>query len=138
MTAVTRLVTRADLDGTSSNARQLSVSARLTAELGDGRSLTLLDDRGWSCSLHGAGVDEAADIRAWVSVEEVEETARVVVGPDEPIDGQTDAEAAAAHWSYLADILARHGAHADAEELARLPHDVVLSERLRTWIARAS
>lgn len=131
MTVVTRLVTHADLDGSATDARQLSVSARLEAVLADGRSLVLLDDRGWGASLPAGG----GDIRAWISVEEVERTARVVVGPDEPAEGETPEQSAAGHWGSLARSLARRGVDVDARELARLPHEVVLSDRLRAWLA---
>ncbi|MEU5108462.1 hypothetical protein AB0H07_40440 [Streptomyces sp. NPDC021354] len=128
MTAVTRLVTHADLDVSATGARQMSVLVRLEAVLADGRSLVLLNDRGWSSS-------GPADIRARISVEDIERTARMVVGPDEPFDGKTDEQMAADHWSSLASILGRQGVDVDAQELERLPHDVVLSERLRAWIA---
>jgi hypothetical protein len=128
MTVVTRLVTHAELDEVATDARQLSVSARLEAVLADGRSLVLLDDRGWS-------VSGPVDIRARISAEDVESDTRMVVGPDEPFDGQTHEQAAADHWSSLAGILGQQGVNVDARELARLPHDVVLSERLRAWIA---
>ncbi|GAB2896493.1 hypothetical protein [Streptomyces mayteni] len=130
MTGVRRLVTRAELDETVTDARQMSVSARLEAVLADGRALVLLADRGWSSSPVGE-----ADIRDWTSVEEIEDTARTVVGPDEPFDGQTQEQAAAAHWSALAGILARQGVAADPLELARLPHDVVIGTGLRAWLA---
>ncbi|WP_207930260.1 hypothetical protein [Streptomyces hainanensis] len=129
MTVVNRLVTHAELDEAHTAARQLSVSARLEAVLADGRALVLLADRGWSSSLIGA-----ADLRDGTSVEDIVDTARTVVGPDEPIDGQSQEQAAAAHWSALADILARQGVDADPRELARLPHDVVLGARLRDWL----
>jgi hypothetical protein len=35
-----------------------------------------------------------------------------------------------AHWTYLQQIAERQGVPTDAAELRRLPHDVVLSERL--------
>ncbi|MFG2140212.1 hypothetical protein [Streptomyces sp. NPDC048650] len=132
MTVATGLITRVDLDEVASGARQMSVSARLEAVIADGRRLVLLDNRGWSSSLHGGGVD----LRAWISVEDIESTARVVVGPDEPSDGETYEQQAADHWGTLADLLRRHGVDVDAQELERLPHDVVLSQRLRAWIAR--
>ncbi|MEU9113558.1 hypothetical protein AB0D04_17680 [Streptomyces sp. NPDC048483] len=134
MTVVTRLVAHADLDDVATDARQMSVSVRLVAVLADGRSLVLLDDRGWSSSLHGGGVD----LRAWISAEDVERTARAVVGPDEPSDGETPEQAAAGHWGSLAAIFGRQGVEVDPRELERLAHDVVLSERLRAWIARAA
>jgi hypothetical protein len=40
------------------------------------------------------------------------------------------------HWAVLAETLARHGVVADAQELSRLPHDVVLGERLLARIGR--
>lgn len=130
MTGVTRLVTHADLDpgATGAGTRQMSVSARLEAVLGDGRSVVLLDDRGWSSS-------GPADIRALISAEDVERTARMVVGPDEPFDAMTDEQMAAGHWGFLAGVLRRQGVDVDARELERLPHDVVIGERLRAWIA---
>ena len=133
MTAVTRLVTHAELDQADTNARQLSVSARLEAALADGRSVVLLDDRGWSSFLSGDG----ADIREWASAEDIADTARMVVGPDGPFDGQTEEQAEAAHWAALADILKRHGVDASGSELARLPHDVTFGDRLRAWMAGA-
>ncbi|MFD6243689.1 hypothetical protein [Streptomyces roseolus] len=124
----TRLVTRVELDEARTTDRQLSVSARLEAELPDGRSLVLLDDRGWSESVLGDG-----DIRAHLTRASVEDDARTVVGPDEPYGEETQEQAAAGHWAALAGILARQGVDADPTALAGLPHDVVLGERLRTW-----
>ncbi|MGK5631553.1 hypothetical protein [Streptomyces sp. URMC 123] len=134
MTAVIRLVTYTDLVEENTNARQMSVSAQLEAELADGRSVVLLYDRGWGATLGGVGPDEPVDIRAWVSVEEIETDARMVVGPDEPLEGRTYEETEASYWASLAKDLLRQGVEVDARELARLPHDVVLSERLRAWV----
>jgi hypothetical protein len=106
--------------------RQVSVSATLSAVLDDGHRILLLDDRGWGSTQH---LDAT-------TVEEIEDTARTVVGPDEPIEGQTYAEVAAAHWAHLATLLSRQGLIADAGELRSLPHDVVLSERLRARVRR--
>lgn len=129
---VTRLVTHAELVERDSTRRRLSVSARLAAELSDGRRVVLLDDRGWSASLSGAG-----DVGAYTTVEDVAEVARTVVGPDEPIAerGETQAGMAADHWGFLAERLARHGVTVDGPALERAPHDVVLSARLRARLA---
>jgi hypothetical protein len=62
VTAVARLVTRVDTDDDGSDPRRMSVSARLDAELADGRSVVLLNDRGWSGT---AGW-------AWTSAQEIE------------------------------------------------------------------
>jgi hypothetical protein len=142
MTPVARLVTWVDVDDRSAHPGQVSISARHEAVLVDGRCVLLLADRGWSSSLLTAGGDAgsaraaAPDIWASMSVEEIDETARVVVGPDEPASGRSQEDAEADHWSYLDDILGQNGVVADAVELRRLPHDVVLSERLLARVGR--
>ena len=120
---VTRLVTFVDVGGDVADARQMSVSARHEAVLVNGRRVLLLDDRGWSSS-------RPPDVWAVTSVEEIVDTARMVVGPDEPFGGHSQEDMEADHWAHLAEVLRQHGIVADALELKRLPHDVVLSERL--------
>ena len=122
---VTRLVTFVDLNPDSDRLHpgQMSVSARLDAVLADGGRVVLLDDRGWS----GSG---PPDIWARESVEEIEFTARTVVGPDEPPPERGYEEEAAGHWANLAGTLQRQGVVVEGPELAQLPHDVVLSDRL--------
>ena len=127
--AVARLVTFVDVGDEMFPARQMSVSARHEAVLVDGCRLLLLDDRGWSASRNDE-LDPWAD----TSVEEIEETARVVVGPDEPFGGRSQQDMEADHWTYLAGILQRQGVVVDALELRALPHEVVLSERLRARV----
>lgn len=73
---------------------------------------------------------------ALTSVEDIEETARVVVGPDEPPDGYSQEEMEASHWDYLAGVLREQSVVVDAQELKQLPHDVVISERLLARIGR--
>jgi hypothetical protein len=140
MAAVTHLVTLVDFNHDVVDPRRMSVSARHEAVLADGRRVLLLDDRGWTAAaLTASWVGEVPDGDSWrdqtdiwavTSAEDVEETARVVVGPDEPPDGHSQADAEADHWAYLADVLRQQGVVVDAMELKRLPHDVVLSERL--------
>lgn len=66
------------------------------------------------------------------SVEEIEQVARMVVGPDE--DGpETDAS----HWAHLADVLREQGVLVDTGQLRRLQHDVELSEHVRARITGA-
>jgi hypothetical protein len=67
-----------------------------------------------------------------MSLEEVEQTARLVVGRDEPAKDSSYEQAEADHWAYLAGILAKAGVVVDPLELRGLPHEVVLSERL--WV----
>ena len=130
MDSVVRLVTLIDADDGFSSDRQISISARHEAELADGRRVLLLDDRGWSSS-------GPSGIWSSTSVEDLESTARTVVGPDEPFAGHTSADMAAGHWAALAGRLAHHGIAVDAALLERLPHDVVLSDGLRERLARA-
>lgn len=105
----------------------MSLSALHLAVLDDGRRLTLLDDRGWARS-------GPPDIWHRTSVEELEEDARMVVGPDEPYGSHSQADMEADHWADLAGILRQQSVLVDVEGLSRLPHDVELSERLRTSI----
>lgn len=58
-------------------------------------------------------------------------TARVVVGPDEPFEDRSFEDMATDHWAHLCDVLSARGITTDPLELRQLPHDVVLSERLR-------
>ena len=126
MPDVVRLETIADLQR-AENARDMSVSARLEAVLADGRRIVLLDGRGWTASLRGSGVD------VWATTSEVEiaETASAVVGPDEAHGGRSQGEMDAGHWTTLAETLRAQGVDVTGDDLRRLPHDVVLSERLR-------
>jgi hypothetical protein len=145
MAVVARLVTLVDVRGEVTDPRQMSVSALHEAVLEDGRRVLLLDDRGWTSAALTASWGEVPDgesrrdqLDTWAltSVEDIEETARVVVGPDEPPDGYSQEEAETDHWAYLADVLRKQGVVVDALELKRLPHDVVLSERLLARIGR--
>lgn len=118
-----RLVTFVDADDDAADVRTISVSARHEAMLLDGRRVLLLDDRGWT-------VSGPPDVWARTSTEEIADTTRTVVGPDEPFGGRSHEDMETAHWAQLAEILHQQGIVADALELKRLPHDVVLSERL--------
>ena len=133
MAAVGRLVTSVELEEPA-NPGGISLSALHEAELADGRRVLLLDDRGWSLgppTIYGDGGGEPApDIWSVTTREELEHDARMVVGPDEPVEGDTQADAEAHHWTYLAGILERQGISVGASDLKQLPHDVVLSERL--------
>ncbi len=127
-----RLVTFIELD--QPGADQLAFSARLSAELDDGRLVPLLTDRGWAQSGPRPG---GGDPWAGVSERELADAARTVVGPDEPPPGRTQDEEDALHWRALAARLGPHGVAADGEGLRRLPHDVELSERVRTRLPQS-
>jgi len=129
MPDVVRLETVTDLQR-AGNDRDMSVSARLEAVLADGRRVVLLDGRGWTSSLRGFRADDM-DVWATSSEAEIAETARAVVGPDEAYGGRSQSEMDAGHWTTLAETLRAEGVEAGADDLRRLPHDVVLTERLR-------
>jgi hypothetical protein len=134
MSVVAGLVTLVDLRDDDLGG-QMSFSARHEAALEDGRHLLLLDDRGWTSSLLRTTADsdfarDVPDFWATTSRVEIEETARFVVGPDEPFDGRSQEDMEGDHWAYLAGILRQQGVAADADELKGLPHDVVLSKRV--------
>lgn len=124
MAVVTRLVTFVDIRDPAAPGH-MSVSARHEAVLSDGTRVLLLDDRGWSSSSKSG-----LDVWASTSVEEIETTARTVVGPDEPFGERSQEEMEAAHWSCLADVLREQGVVVDATSLRRLPHDVVVAPRV--------
>lgn len=128
---VTRLVTFVEVDDTVADPRQMSVSARHEAVLTNGASVLLLADRGWSSS-------GPTNIWARTSVEEIADTARMVVGADEPFGGRSQKDMETDHWSSLAAVLQDHGVDVDAIELGRLPHDVVLGEQLLARIGHQS
>jgi hypothetical protein len=109
----------------------------------------LLDDRGWVSSVltafqagdasdRDSRREQQSDIWAMTSVEDIEQTARMVVGPDEPFDGFSQEDAEQGHWAYLSDVLRQHGVVVEALDLRRLPHDVVLSERLLARVGRSA
>jgi hypothetical protein len=137
--SVARLVTFVDLRE-ETEASQLSVSARHEAVLGDGRHVLLLGDRGRSASLRSAvrpgrsSEDNEPNVWAATSVEDIVETARTVVGPDEPFEGRSPESMEEDYWAHLAGLLEQQGIPVDALELKRLPHRVELSEGLRARV----
>lgn len=135
-----RLVTSVELDD-AGDPRAQSFSALHEAVLADGRRVTLLDDRGWSQSVlrfYGRTVTAIEALEAWSSVtrEEIEREARTVVGPDEAFDGHSPEDMEDGHWEYLAGVLRAHGISTEPAELRRLPHEVVLGERLLAALHR--
>lgn len=119
MPSVTRLRTLADVIDHDA-ASSVNVSVTHLAVLDDGRRVTLLDDRGLSSS------------GGWssVSIAEVEDFARMVMSPDEPLDGRSHDDMKADHWAHLEEVLASLGVSVTNRELRRLPHEIVLGERL--------
>lgn len=120
MRSVRRLLIFADLG--DRDGRGHSISARLVAELADRSHVVLLDDRGWT-SGHGGATGH--------SPQEVEMTARMVVGPDEPWGDKTRAQMESDHWATLQRKLQDAGVATDGTALRALHHDVEISHRLR-------
>jgi hypothetical protein len=85
--------------------------------LWDGRRGLLLDDRGW-------GASGPPDIWAVTSVEEIVDTARTVVGPDEPFEEGSHEDWRQTTGPTWPRSSGSRGIAADALELPRLPHDV--------------
>jgi hypothetical protein len=135
MPRVIRVVTLVDVvDGTQ--PRSTSFSARHEAVLDDGGRVLLLDDRGWSETLGGAAA--GLELLPLLSRDDIAETARMVVGPDEAFEGHSQDDMDTDHWNSLAEKLRATGVNADAGDLRRLPHDVVLSEALLALLGRRS
>ncbi len=134
MAAVVRLMTVVELHE-DRDPLEMSVAARHEAVLDNGRRVVLLGDRGWTEGLRGAGATGGADIWRSASEHEIAETARVVVGPDEPFGGRTRSDMERSPWNTLADTLRAHGVSAEGSELSRLPHEIVLGERLRARLS---
>jgi hypothetical protein len=120
------LVTVVDLDDRDPSGH--SAWAHLNAALREGTRIVLLNDRGWSS---GAAIAEE-------SLEEVEATARMVVGPDEPGPGQTDEQADGLHWQLLVRKLHDAGIEVEVGALKRLPHDVETGDRLRSRLTASA
>ncbi len=91
---VTGLVTFVESDDAVPDPREMSVSARHEGVLDNGDRVLLLDDRGWSTS-------GPATIWAVTSVEDIADTARMVVGPDGPFGGRSQKDMEADHWPPL-------------------------------------
>lgn len=124
---VRRLETYVDIDD-HADETAVSLRVRHEAELADGSRVLLLDDRGWTTS---------GSVSIWesTSVDQIADTARIVVGPDEPSEGRLREDMEAAHWAALQLILQYHGVHIDTSELRELQHDVILSPRLRARLS---
>ncbi len=118
-----RLVTFVDFDD-GANQSTVSISARHELELAGGRRALLLNDRGWTSS-------GPSNVWAHTTEQEIVDTARAVVGPDEPFGTRTEGEMATAHWRDLQQSAQKQSVEISAGELRRLPHDVEISARLR-------
>jgi hypothetical protein len=104
MVAAARFVTFTDVDRDAARAGQASVVVRHDAVLTDGRRLTIFDGRGWSWSVRRGEGDAVNDPWTWTSTKDIEDTARVVVGPDEPLDGRSQHDMEVDHRAHIARL----------------------------------
>jgi len=113
--------------GRSDEASQsFSVSEFVTLE--DGRRVILHEARGFTIGWGGSG---SGDVREHESLESMTRNVLNVVLPD-------DDESADAHpWSWLADLARARGLSVTADDLRRLPYEVVFTDDLRRWLAPA-
>lgn len=122
MPEVVRLLTLVETADACS-CSQIALSVRQEAVLDDGRHIEVIAGRGWS---------ESGPTNIWteVSVRHIMETARVVVGPDEPFGRRTNQEMATEHWKSLAALLQRQGISTEVRTLSLLPDEISLSPAL--------
>jgi hypothetical protein len=101
---VVRLVTFVDVDDDDdvADACSMSVSTRHEAVLANGRHVLLLDDPGWSAS-------GPPNIWAATSIQDIVDTTRMVVGPDEPFGERSHEDMKADHWARLSEVLRQQG-----------------------------
>lgn len=129
--SVQHFETHADLsadDGVPDD-RHMAVDLVMEAVLNGGRHVTVLADRGW-------GASGPSGVWSYESAESVITTARMCVGPDEPAEGESHAQAEADYWASVVHLLSERGISATADDLAHLPHHVVLSDRVQTRLAK--
>jgi len=94
------------------------------AVLADGRRLLLGDELGFGGSSYVARRPAPPDPWLFVTLESLETDVYMTVLPD---DDETEDEHA---WEWLAERLRAQGVNADAEQLKRVPYEVVFSQRL--------
>jgi hypothetical protein len=95
------------------------------AVLADGRRLPLGDELGFGGGGYvSAGRSEPVDPWLLETLERLEADVRTTVLPD---DDETEDEHP---WEWLAERLRAHGVTAEAEQLKRVPYEIVFSQRL--------
>lgn len=121
---VLRLVTFIDVDTDQIDPRRMSITTDCQALLNTGIYVPLIGNRGW-CQVG------PPTLWAESSIEQIAATARAVVGPLTPLNGHSNQVAEYEHWTHLSTVLREHGVTITPQDLPRLPHHVVLSDRLQ-------
>ena len=124
MAALLRLITYAEAGDDPAWEAKVDVNTRHELELADGRTVLLLNDRGYGSTCAWTETTLAA----------VEFHIRTVVGPDEPFDDLAAGDMQAAHWEALATVAQQHGVPVEGADLQRLKHDVVISDLIRRLV----
>lgn len=110
-----------------------SVALELFAVLENGTEHLLLADRGFCWALSSA---PASHWTGMMWSDELKDSARACVGPDEPRESQTPSQAEHDHWSVLADDLRIvRGVTTTPAQLAKTPHDVVFDDAITRRLA---
>jgi hypothetical protein len=110
-----------------SGDQSFSVSEFVTLE--DGRRVILHEDRGFTLGWGSSGGSGSGDIRERETLESLTRDVLNVVLPD-------DDECAEDHpWSWLADLARARGLDVTAEDLRGLPYEVILTDKVRQWLA---
>jgi hypothetical protein len=115
----------------SDRASSQSFSVHEFVIVEDGRRVTLHEDRGFSLGWRSTGEPGSAHIREHETLESLTRDVLNVVLPD-------DDECAESHpWSWLADLARARGLCVTAEDLRGLPYEVIFTDKVRRWLARA-
>lgn len=105
-----------------------SVSEFVTLE--DGRRVILHEGRGFTIGGRSSGESRARDIRWHETRDSITRDVLNVVLPDD--------DCAEDHpWSWLAELARARGLDVTADDLRGLPYEVVLTDEVTRWLARA-
>jgi hypothetical protein len=107
--------------------RSASFTVHEFAVLADGRRLQLDDDRGFGVSTRVSGDGPPPDPWADLTLEDLEQSVRTTVLPDDD-DGEDHP------WEWLAQRLGELGVEVAPDRLREVPYTVEFSERLRARV----
>ncbi|MGH3138268.1 MAG: hypothetical protein ACRDQE_00905 [Gaiellales bacterium] len=97
--------------------------------LEDGRRVLLHDGgRGFGMGIRSTGGSTPPDVRWGLTLEQLVSDVLTVVLPD-------DDDPEPHPWSWLSDLARSRGLDVTADDLRKLPYDVVFTDELRRWLA---
>ena len=115
-----------DVDDANSDGSRASFRVSEFAVLDDGSRITLHAERGF------VSKPSSGDPWRQLSLDDLGRSVRTTVLPDgEPTDDEHP-------WEWLVELLDAHGITTTADELRRVPYDVVFTDRVIERIPRAS